>query len=48
MHRCAPKIVVKYVPYWSLWLQVSVIFDGTNVIKDKVTVEAVVVACEAC
>lgn len=44
MHRGAPKIVEKYVNQRRVWPEISIIFDGTNIVKDKPTVTTVVVA----
>lgn len=48
MHWRAPKIVVEYVPNWSLWLQITVVFNSTDIIEDEITVKTVVVRRQAC
>lgn len=47
MHRCAPKIIQKYVNQRRVRSQISVIFDGTDIVEDEATVAAVVVAHDA-
>lgn len=47
VHRGAPEIVEEYVNEGGVWPEVSILFDGTDVVEHKTAVARVVVANQA-
>lgn len=47
MHRSAPKIVEENVYQRRVWSEISVIFDSTNIVKNKPAITTVMVANDA-
>lgn len=43
MHWCSPKVVEKNVGERSVWPQVSIVFDSTDIIKDEPAIATVMV-----